>query len=35
MGHHKLKIVQHHLFQHHTWSRIIFEKIKFFAPIRP
>ena len=33
MGHHKLKTVQKHLFLRRTWSRIIFEKSQFFAPI--
>ena len=35
MGHQKLKTVQKHLFEHHTWSRINFEKSQFSAPIGP
>ena len=35
MGHHKLKMVQKHLFSRHTWSRIIFEKGHLFAPTGP
>ena len=35
MGHHKLKTVQKHLFSHHTWSRIIFEKSHFLPLLDP
>ena len=35
MGHNELKTRQKHLFWHSMWSRIIFEKIHFFAPGGP